>query len=324
MLTLDKIKTPVHDDLKEFEKYFSLSMKSKVPLLGLITNYVLRRKGKMMRPLLVFLTAKLNGKINKSTHNAAAMIELLHTASLVHDDVVDESYMRRGYFSVNALWNSKIAVLLGDFFYAKGLILAIEHKEYELLRIVSDTAKEMSEGELLQIQKARKLDITEELYFEIIRKKTASLIAACAEAGVSSVNNSIDLKEKMKSFGEKLGIAFQIKDDLMDFDLNNNSGKPTGNDLKEKKLTLPLIYALQQADNKDKRKITSLINKKVDKKETISYVIDFVKQNGGIAYAETKMNEYKNITVSYLNEFPENETKSSLLNFIEFAVSRKL
>lgn len=323
MSALDKIKAPIVDDLSKFEEYFSASLKSKIPLLTIITNYILRRKGKMMRPMLVLLTAKLNGEINESSHNAAAMIELLHTATLVHDDVVDESYMRRGYFSINALWNSKIAVLLGDFLYAKGLLLAVDNKEFDLLHIVADTAKEMSEGELLQIQKARKLDISEDLYFEIIKKKTASLIASCAAAGASSVNTSKKVVADMKLFGEKLGIAFQIKDDLIDFDLKNNSGKPSGNDLKEKKLTLPLIYALQQAAVQDKKKIISLINKKVDKKETVLFVIDFVVKHGGIDYAMNKMNEYKNSALAHLDNYPDCDAKISLREFVEYVVNRE-
>ena len=262
MVSLNQIKTPVKEELNEFEKYFHDYMKSHVSLLNIITRYVLKSKGKQMRPLLVLLSAKLIGKVNISTFHAASLIELMHTATLIHDDVVDESYQRRGYLSVNALWRNKISVLVGDYLLAKGLLLAIDNSEFELLRTVSDAVKEMSEGELLQIEKARKLDINEDLYFEIIRKKTAMLIAASSAGGALSAGANPEETLRMKTFGESLGIAFQIKDDLFDYSAGNKTGKPAGNDIREKKVTLPLIFALKQATSSEKRKILKIVASK--------------------------------------------------------------
>ncbi len=246
MSELKLIREPIQKELEEFEEHFKTVMKSSVPLLDVITNYILRRKGKQLRPTFVFLTSSMLGGINTSSYTAASMIELLHTASLVHDDVVDESYERRGFFSLNALWRSKIAVLFGDYLLSKGLLLSVERQEYELLKIVSEAVREMSEGELLQLRKSRKLNITMEEYYEVIRKKTAALIAACTASGATAVSKDEDIIARMKAFGENAGVAFQIKDDLFDYNRNGKIGKPTGNDIKEKKMTLPLIYALQQ------------------------------------------------------------------------------
>jgi octaprenyl-diphosphate synthase len=255
MSAIKEIRAPIETEMKRFSVYFNTIMKSKMPLLSIITNYILRRKGKQLRPMFVFLTAKLSGKINESSFTAAALIELLHTATLVHDDVVDESLERRGIFSINALWKSKVAVLLGDYMLAKGLLLSVKNKEYEILEIVSSAVKDMSEGELLQIQKSRKLNITEDEYFEIIRKKTAALIAACCASGTKSVTAEPEAISKMKEFGEYIGIAFQIRDDMFDYEKNGLLGKPTGNDIKEKKLTLPLIHALKNTNPAQRRKI---------------------------------------------------------------------
>ena len=322
MSALNSIKNPVENEIKEFEKHFSSLMKSNVPLLGIITSYVLKRKGKMLRPLLVFLSAKINGNINQSTHTAAAMIELLHTASLIHDDVVDESYMRRGFFSINALWKSKLAVLMGDFLLSKGLLIAIDNNEFEILRIMSDAVRQLSEGELLQIQKARKLNVNEKLYFDIIRQKTASLIASCTACGAYSTKVSKELVANMKDFGENLGMAFQIKDDLLDFEAKNNSGKPSGNDLQEKKLTLPLIHALQICQPKEKRQIISLINKKHTDSKSIEFILDFVKSNGGIVYATECMNQYKEKALQNLEIYESCDAKTALIELSHYIVNR--
>src|SRR3972149_738278 len=322
-ITLDNIKTPVKEEMEKFQPFFKASMKTDVPLLNIVIQYLLKRKGKQMRPLLVFLSAKLFGNTNHSTYIAASLIELLHTATLVHDDVVDDSMERRGFFSINALWKSKIAVLLGDFLLSKGMLLAITHKEYELLNIVSDAVKEMIEGELYQIQKVRKLNITEEEYFNIIRKKTATLIASCAACGAKSAGMDDLIVQKMKNFGENTGIAFQIKDDLFDYEGSNSTGKPGGDDLKEKKLTLPLLYSLSQVGKPEARKIRTTIKNKNHKKKTHQYIIDFVSSNGGLDYARQKMNEYKSNALHILNEFPDNESRNSLIELVEYTTIRK-
>lgn len=323
MSAIDKIKAPIALEMQEFEKSFRASLKTNVSLLGIITSYILKRKGKQMRPMFVFLTAALNGEINKSTHNAAALIELMHTATLVHDDVVDESFERRGFFSVNALWKNKVSVLIGDYFLAQGLLLAVRDKEFTLLEIVSDAVKEMSEGELLQIEKARRLDITEEIYFDIIRKKTATLIAACAAAGSVSVGADKEKVALMKSFGEHVGIAFQLKDDLFDFQKRNMTGKPTGNDIKEKKLTLPVITALKTASENEKRLLINTIRDPKINSKKINEVMDFVIKSNGIEYTESKMMEHKNIAVDILKQFPENPARESLEEMVNYTVSRK-
>ncbi len=323
MSSLKKIKAPIKKEMQEFEKFFKNSMKSKVPLLDIITNYIIRRKGKQLRPIFVFLTAKLHGKITKSTYNAASMIELMHTATLVHDDVVDESYQRRGFFSINALWKNKIAVLIGDYLLSKGLLLSVENKEFDMLKIVSDAVREMAEGELLQIEKARKLNTNEEIYFDIIRKKTATLLASCTAAGTKSSGVSDDIVEKMRQFGENIGIAFQIKDDLFDYQKKNLTGKPSGNDIQEKKVTLPLLYSLNNSKNGDYRKITKLIKKHNKNPKTIQTIIDFVNKTGGIDYAEKKMHEYKEKALTIINEYPDSEVKTALLELVDYTIERK-
>jgi octaprenyl-diphosphate synthase len=322
MLTLSGIRQPIQHEMDEFEKYFRTSMKSKVPLIDIITHYIIRRKGKQMRPMFVFLTAGMLGKIGPSTYNAASLIELLHTATLIHDDVVDESYERRGFFSINALWKNKIAVLVGDYLLSRGLLLSVEHGEYDLLRIVSNAVKEMSEGELLQIEKARKLNITEEVYFEIIEKKTATLIASCTACGARSVNAGEEVTGLMKQFGLMVGIAFQIKDDIFDYDRKNLVGKPTGNDIKEKKMTLPLIYALNQSSTSEKKRIIRLINNRKANDGRVEEVVDFVRNKKGIEYATLMMNNYTEKALLILNQFPENDCRNSLTDLVRFTIER--
>ena len=322
MNQLSRIKEPISAELAEFNKMFSQSVKTSVSLLNIVTSYILKTKGKQIRPILVFLTAKLNGEINKSTYIAASLVELLHTATLIHDDVVDDSYERRGFFSINSLWKSKIAVLLGDYFLAKGLLLSVENKQYELLEIVSNAVREMSEGELMQIQKSRKLDITEEEYFTIIQKKTATLIAACTASGARSVTTEKDVVDKMRKFGLNIGIAFQIKDDLFDYEQTSITGKPKGNDIQEKKLTLPLIAALAKAEKQDRKRILKLINKKSDKKSIFQDVYDFVHQNQGVNYAKEKMFKYRDEALNILKDFEDGETKLSLETLVNFMVNR--
>ncbi len=322
MASIDFIKAPVKIELKEFENYFNSYMKSRVPLLNIITKYVLKSKGKQMRPMLVLLSAKLFGKVTNSTFHAASLIELMHTATLIHDDVVDESYERRGFLSVNALWRNKISVLVGDYLLAKGMLLAVDNSEFQVLRTVSDAVKEMSEGELLQIEKARKLDIREELYFEIIQKKTAVLIAACSKSGAQSANANTEDVEKMKQFGQAIGIAFQIKDDLFDYNPDNKTGKPAGNDIREKKITLPLIYALNQADSGEKRKILKIVASKDPGKAQLKTVVEFVKNNGGFDYAVKRMEEFKQQSIDILKSFPDNDAKASLYEFVNYVTSR--
>ncbi|MBN2522325.1 MAG: polyprenyl synthetase family protein [Bacteroidales bacterium] len=324
MTSLKKIRKPVLKELREFDSYFRNSMKSNMPLLDLLIKYILRRKGKQMRPLLVFLAAKLFGEPNKSTFTAAALIEMLHTATLIHDDVVDDSHRRRGFFSVNAIWKSKISVLLGDYLLAKGLLLAMNEREYELLHLVSDAVKEMSEGELLQIKYSRKLTITEDQYFEIIRKKTATLISCCSASGVKSMDVDDNTVNKMKRFGEFLGIAFQIRDDLFDFQNNNLTGKPVWNDMKDKKLTLPLIHSLSAANPHDRHKYLHFLNKGTINRDRYSEIIDFIERAGGIEYAMNKMLEYSRMALKELDSFPSGEIKSSLTDFVHFTTSRKL
>lgn len=321
--SLDGIKAPVASDLKKFEKHFKDSMKSSVPLLDKITYYIVQKKGKQVRPILVFLCAKMGGEINESTYVAASLIELLHTATLVHDDVVDDSYQRRGYFSINALWKNKIAVLVGDFLLSKGLLLALESKNYNHLQILSTAVKQMSEGELLQIEKARKLDIDESIYFEIITQKTASLLCAACASGFSSTSKDEEMTKTIWDFGEKIGIAFQIKDDLFDYgDLD--IGKPRGIDIKEKKMTLPLIYALQQSTKSEKNYIINIIKNKSDDQNKVKEVIEFVKQKGGLTYANSKMIEYQKAALKILMTFPENESRKSLEELVYYFTERKI
>lgn len=323
MTSLKEIKAPIKNEMETFESHFRQSMKTKVPLLNVVLNYLLRRKGKQMRPMFVFLTSKMFGEINNSSYTAASLIELLHTATLIHDDVVDESYKRRGYFSINALWKSKVSVLVGDYLLSKGLLLSVENKEFELLEIVSDAVKQMSEGELLQIKKSRKIFIDESEYFKIISKKTASLIASCTACGTRSVSTDPELIEKMKKFGEKVGLAFQIKDDLLDYQKSAKIGKPTGNDIKEKKVTLPLIYALQNADPGEAQSMRKLFGKSKKKHKDVQKVIDFVETHSGISGAQQKMNELKEEAIRLLMEFPQNEPSESLIKLVNFTTQRK-
>lgn len=306
-----------------FEEKFKDAMKSSVPLLDKITTYIVKRKGKQIRPMFVFLSAQVSGTVNDSTHRAAALIELLHTATLVHDDVVDDSNERRGFFSVNALWKNKIAVLIGDFLLSKGLLLSLDNNDFHLLKIVSTAVREMSEGELLQIEKARRLDISEEIYFDIITKKTATLIAACCAAGTASVTNDEKAISLARDFGTLTGIAFQIKDDLFDFGSDDNIGKPTGIDIKEKKMTLPLIYALNNSTWLEKRKIINIIKNHNEESEEVKKVIDFVIAKGGIAYANKIMHEYKEKALSVLCQLPENDARRSLERLLLYAIERK-
>jgi octaprenyl-diphosphate synthase len=323
MSQLAIIRKPVSKELSEFNKLFAKTIKSNVPLLNIITNYVLKRKGKQIRPLLVFLTAKTLGEIRSTTYVAASLVELLHTASLIHDDVVDDSNERRGFLSINALWKSKIAVLLGDYLLAKGLLISVENKEYEILEIVSDAVREMSEGELLQIQKSRKLNLNEEEYFEIIRKKTATLLAACTAIGARSVTDDPAAIEKMKEFGIKIGIAFQIKDDLFDYEKTSITGKPKGNDIQEKKLTLPLITSLSKASASKRREILKIINKKSSKRLIYSKVYDFVHESGGLEYARELMFRYRDEALEILQTLPPSESLDSLKILVNFIVERK-
>lgn len=297
-------------------------MKSNVMLLDKITRYIIKRKGKQMRPMFVFLAAGTTGNIDDSTHRGAALIELLHTATLVHDDVVDDAHYRRGFFSINALWKNKVAVLVGDYLLARGLLLSIDNNDQYLLRIVSQAVKEMSEGELLQMEKARKLDIDESVYYEIIRQKTASLIASCCAVGAASSGAEDDRIEKMRLFGEKVGMAFQIKDDLFDYG-NDEIGKPLGIDIKEKKMTLPLIYALRNADWTTRKKVLFKIRNQSHKSKKVREVIDFVKQSGGIDYAHDKMMAFYKEANDMLMEFPASDYRSSLQNLVKFTIERQ-
>lgn len=319
---LKQIQVPIENEMAQFELKFRASMKSKVKLLDHITNYIVRRKGKQMRPMFVFLTAGVCGGINDSTHRGAALIELLHTATLVHDDVVDDANYRRGFFSVNALWKNKISVLVGDYLLSRGLLLSVENNDFKLLKIVPNAVKEMSEGELLQIAKARKLDITEEVYYDIIRQKTASLLASCCAVGASSTDSSDETISKMRIFGEKVGMAFQIKDDLFDYG-EDEIGKPVGIDIKEKKMTLPLIFALQKADWFEKKKIINLIRNRSEDKKAVNQVIDFVKKSGGLEYAKTIMDRFYQEALDILKTFPESEYKTSLEGLVSYTIERK-
>ena len=325
MNPVGQIKLPILTEMELFEKKFKDAMLSKVPLLNRITYYIVRRKGKQMRPMFVFLVAKMvsNGGFDERTYRGASVVELIHTATLVHDDVVDESNRRRGFFSVNALWKNKIAVLVGDFLLSKGLLLSIDNNDFDLLKLISIAVREMSEGELLQIEKARKLDITEAVYFDIIRKKTATLIAACCGIGAASVGANQDCIRKMRKFGEYIGVAFQIKDDLFDYS-DAKIGKPTVIDIKEQKMTLPLIHTLNTCTKKEKSWLINSIKKHNKEKKRVKEVIAFVKENGGIAYTTTKMNDYKNKALAILKDFPASEYKSSLVTMIDYVVERKI
>ncbi|MFO8086641.1 MAG: polyprenyl synthetase family protein [Bacteroidales bacterium] len=320
---LEEIKKPIAVHFSAFRKEYRGLLKSPVPLLNAVLRYMVHQKGKQMRPMFVFLSAEVNGGINEHTYRAASLIELLHTATLVHDDVVDDSYERRGFFSINALWKNKIAVLVGDFLLSKGLLLAVDNQEYELLQIVSNATREMSEGELLQIERARKLDIDETLYFDIIRKKTASLIASCCAAGAASAGADEAGVRKMKDFGEKVGLAFQIKDDLFDYEKSNATGKPTGIDLKDKKMTLPLIHFLEKTDQRTKRKTIRKLRRYNGNPKKVNEIISDVNHSGGIEYARRKMEELKNDALAILSEFPPSEARDSLEKLVNFTTKRK-
>ena len=322
MLKLNEIKKPIAEQLDLFEGKFKQSMQSSVPLLDRITHYIVKRKGKQIRPMFVFFAAGTCGLINDSTHRGAALVELLHTATLVHDDVVDNSNERRGFFSVNALWKNKVAVLVGDFLLAKGLTLSIRNNDFKLLKIVSEAMEQMSEGELLQMEKARRLDIDEAVYFEVIRKKTASLIASCCACGAASATTDDSVIQKMHDLGEKIGIAFQIKDDLFDFGVDD-VGKPVGNDIKEKKLTLPLIYALKQSSKQEKRYYINLVKNHSENSKKVKEVIDYVKNSGGLQYAQERMLEYQNQAFEILNTLPESEYRTGLQQLVKYTTERK-
>jgi octaprenyl-diphosphate synthase len=325
MKPVEQIKLPIQNEMELFEEKFKESMLTKVPLLNRITYYIVRRKGKQMRPMFVFLVAKMvsDGGFDERTYRGASVVELIHTATLVHDDVVDDSNRRRGFFSVNALWKNKIAVLVGDFLLSKGLLLSIDNEDFDLLKLISIAVREMSEGELLQIEKARKLDITEEIYFEIIRQKTATLIAACCGIGAASVGANQETVQQMRKFGEYIGIAFQIKDDLFDYS-DEKIGKPTGIDIKEQKMTLPLIYTLNTCSVKDKNWIINSVKKYNKDKKRVKEVITFVKENGGIEYTISKMNNYKNRALAILENYPSSPYKDSLIYMIDYVVERKV
>ena len=319
---MDFVQNVIGEELNIFEKKFADSVKSHAPLLDRIMNYIIKRKGKQLRPMFVFLSAKLNAPINERTYRAAALVELLHTATLVHDDVVDESLERRGFFSINAIWKNKIAVLVGDYLLSKGLLLSTENNDFEHLKIVSEAVKQMSEGELLQIEKSRNLNLDEVVYFEIIRNKTASLLSAACAVGACTTSNDNAIISRMKAFGEKVGIAFQIKDDLFDYG-TDDIGKPTGNDIKEKKLTLPLIYTLNNIEKSKKRELINIVKNENNNPKRVKYLVDRVTETGGIQYAQDKMNFYRDEALRILYEFPEGEVRQALEKLVRYTTDRK-
>ncbi|MDR4892635.1 MULTISPECIES: polyprenyl synthetase family protein [unclassified Chryseobacterium] len=321
--TVEEIKRPINDEMKLFEQKFYESMQSKVALLDKVTRFIVTTKGKQMRPMFVFLCAKLVGEVTEKTYRGASMIELIHTATLVHDDVVDESFKRRNFFSINALWKNKIAVLVGDYLLSKSVLLSTDHKDYDLLGVISRTIREMSEGELLQLEKARKLDITEDVYYEIIRQKTATLIAACCEIGVLSNNADEALAKKMMDFGTFTGMAFQIKDDLFDYLSSNVIGKPVGIDIKEQKMTLPLIHTLKAASEKDRKYYFDTIKRYNNNPKRVKELIEFVKSSGGLEYAITVMKDFQQKAKNILNEFPDSEARKSLHIMLDYVIERK-
>ena len=321
-MNLKTIQQPIEKELAEFEIYFKKAMKSQVSLLDKITYYLVKRKGKQVRPMFVFFSAKLANEINQATYTAAALVEIIHTATLVHDDVVDDSMKRRGFFSINALWKNKIAVLVGDYLFSTGLNLALQERQFEVLYILNKAIKELSEGELLQIEKARKLDIDESVYYEIIRQKTASLIAASCAAGAASVTEDKETIARIKQIGEWIGMSFQIKDDLFDFG-DDNIGKPTGIDIKEKKMTLPLIYTLKQVTRTEKNEIINTIRNHSDDRKKVRKIIDQVKHSGGLEYSNRIMNEYADKAKMALMDFPDSEARTGLNDLINFTINRK-
>jgi octaprenyl-diphosphate synthase len=307
----------------QFEEYFRKAMKSNNGLLDKISHYIIKRKGKQMRPMFVFLASKLNGGVTQSTYNAASLIELLHTATLVHDDVVDDAQTRRGFFSINALWKNKIAVLVGDYLLSRGLLLSVDNGEFDLLRVVSTAVKEMSEGELLQQEKSRLLNITEEVYYKIITQKTASLIAACCAAGAIAAKTSKEEIDKMHEFGINVGMAFQIKDDLFDYGFGKNIGKPTGIDIQEKKLTLPLIYTLKNSDKSKQRELLNIVKNHNTNPSKVKSLLETVVQSGGIEYAMKKMEEFSDKALQILHTFPANEARISLEKLVHYTIDRE-
>lgn len=319
---MESVKQVIGKELQIFEKKFAEAVKSSTPTLDAIMKYIIKRKGKQLRPMFVFLSAKLNGEINDSTYRAAALVELLHTATLVHDDVVDESLERRGFFSINAVWKNKIAVLVGDYLLSKGLLLSTSNNDFNHLHILSEAVKQMSEGELLQMEKSRKLDIDEETYFKIIKSKTASLLSSACAVGAYSTNPNDDSTQKMREFGEKVGMAFQIKDDLFDYG-TEDIGKPTGNDIKEKKLTLPLIYTLKNSSKDVRRELIYIIKNERKNAERVKYAVEIVKKAGGIEYSHNKMIEYRDAALTILNTYPESSVKKALEELVRFTTDRK-
>lgn len=321
MLSIDEIKRPIEAEIDVFEGKFKTSMQSSVPLLDRITHYIVKRKGKQIRPMFVFFSASICGGINESTHRGAALVELLHTATLIHDDVVDNSYQRRSFFSINALWKNKIAVLVGDFLLSKGLLLSMKNDDFRFLKIVSTAMEQMIEGELLQVEKVRRMDIEEKVYYEVIRQKTASLIASCCECGAASAGANDETIEKMRVFGEKIGIAFQIKDDMFDFG-TDDVGKPLGIDIKEKKVTLPLIFALNNCTPKVKKEMINLVKNHNDDPAKIARIIQFVNETGGLQYAETQMKKYQDEAFEILNTFPDSEYRRSMEMLVRYTTER--
>ena len=322
MSVIDQIMSPVQSEMIEFESKFRESMHSDVAMLDKVTHYIIKRKGKQVRPLFVFLTAKMLGEITPKTYDAAILVELLHTATLVHDDVVDDANERRGYFSINALWKNKVAVLVGDYMLSKILLLSIDKSNTDLLEIVARSVKEMSEGELLQIEKARLLDITEEIYYNVIRKKTASLIATCCESAALSTGNLV-YKEKMRQFGEFVGIAFQIKDDIFDYGMPGKIGKPTGIDIRERKLTLPIIYTLNNSNPEVRKELIYIIKNENENSKSVQRAVSLVKENGGIDYSHSQMLLYANKALDIIRDFPQNEAKKSLELLVDYTMNRE-
>ncbi len=324
MKVVSKIKAPIEEEMEIFERKFHEALRSQVPLLNRVLLFLVTRKGKRMRPMFVFLTAKmLHGNVTERSYRGASVIELIHTATIVHDDVVDESTFRRGFFSLNALWRNKIAVLVGDYLLSKGLILSIDNDDFDLLRIISVAVREMSEGELLQIEKARKLDITEEVYYDIIRRKTASLIAACTAMGAASVGMDVKTVQDMHRFGEKVGMAFQIKDDLFDY-TDDDIGKPTGIDIKERKMTLPLIYTLNNVSPKVRKQIVKTVKRYNTDKQKVNELIRLVKETGGMDYAVRQMHRYRDEALAILENYPDNPAKESLKLMVDYVINRKI
>ncbi len=321
MMTVDQILAPISGEMKQFELRFQENMKSKVPMLDKITHYIIKRKGKQMRPMFLFLTAKMLGEINDKTYQAASLVELLHTATLVHDDVVDDANERRGFFSVNALWKNKVAVLVGDYMLSKVLLLSIENQNMRLLEIIAKAVQDMSEGELLQIEKARKLDITEEVYFEIIRQKTGSLVATVCEAAASSVDRE-DIAANMRRFGELVGLAFQIKDDIFDYGTPNDIGKPTGLDIRERKMTLPLIYALSTASKEVRRELIYIVKNQNENEQKVKRAVQLVIEAGGIQYAHEKMHSLIQEALTLVEPVPDSEAKKALIGLVNYTITR--